>query len=203
MEVFILENNIYINSYDKNSSFLIRDYLYSNLKYKIKSNHNIIFLCIGSDRSTGYSLGPIIGQKIKSLERDNLYVYGTLENPVYSQNITSTLKEINKNIKKPFIVLIDACLGPVDKVGNVIMKKSHLIPNIAVNNSIPTVGELSILGVVNFSSKMDFTLLQTTRLFTVMNIANSISVGIHLFIMKALGYSKNQNLKFTLENILG
>jgi len=40
---------------------------------------------------------------------------------------------------------------------------------------------MSIKGIVNISGGMDFTLLQNTRLYTVMTLADSISNGISLF----------------------
>lgn len=197
-----MQGNIHIDSLNENAAILIKDYLYSNLKYKIQTKRPIIFLCIGSDRSTGDALGPLVGEKIKSLQRENIYVYGTLENPVHAQNIDQTINKINSTFNNPFIIALDACLGPIDKVGKIILKKAPVVPGIALNKELPHVGEISILGVVNISNTLGFSTLQSTRLFTVMKIANTISVAIHLLIMQILGYSKDQNLDFTLENIL-
>ena len=58
------------------------------------NNHNIIFLCIGTDRSTGDSLGPLVGENLKSLKLNNVHIYGDLENPVHSKNLHSTLNQI-------------------------------------------------------------------------------------------------------------
>ena len=39
----------------------------------------VLFLCIGTDRSTGDSLGPLIGYKLKERRMRNAKVVGTLE----------------------------------------------------------------------------------------------------------------------------
>lgn len=196
-----MESKIYIDAIDEKSAFIIRDFLYSTLKPQIVKK-NLVFLCIGSDRSTGDSLGPIIGDKLLSLKRKNIYIFGTLENPVHAENLIATIKEIESTIKNPYIIAIDACLGSLNNVGKVIIQKKSLTPGLAFNKDLPKVGNLSILGIVNISSDLDFMVLQNTRLYTVMTIANSIFYGIHLFLIQSLGYRKDQILDFKIENII-
>lgn len=43
----------------------------------------IIILCIGSDRITGDSLGPLIGQQLSRHRWKNIHIYGTLDTPVH------------------------------------------------------------------------------------------------------------------------
>lgn len=43
----------------------------------------LVFLCIGTDRSTGDSLGPLIGYKLKQERRRGTLVFGTLDRPVH------------------------------------------------------------------------------------------------------------------------
>lgn len=197
-----MQTNIYIDCFDKNCSLLIKDYLYSNLKFSIKSKRNIVLLCIGSDRSTGDSLGPLIGSKIKHLEKENIYIYGTLEYPIHAKNLEAIITKINSNINNPIIIAIDACLGSLDKVGHIVLKKAPISPGTALNKSLPSIGELSILGVVNISNGKDFITLQNTRLFTVVKIANSISLGIELFLNQILGYTNSPSSDIILENTL-
>lgn len=71
----------------------------------------------------------------------------------------------------------------------------------AVNKDLPPVGDLSIMGVVNVSGNLEFMVLQNTRLYTVMTIANTIYRGIHHYALKSLG-SKNPSINSILENIL-
>lgn len=59
---------------------------YINLYYKEPYNEFII-LCIGTDRSTGDALGPLVGHKlINSISKyNNVYLYGTLDDPVHAK----------------------------------------------------------------------------------------------------------------------
>lgn len=196
-----MQTKLYIDSFDENCSLLIKDFLSSNLKYSIKQKRNIVILCIGSDRSTGDSLGPLIGSKLKQLEKENLHIFGTLENPIHANNLESTLNQINSTINKPIIIAIDACLSSLDKVGYIILKKAPIEPGAALNKQLPCVGELSILGVVNISSDKEFITLQNTRLFTVIKIANSITQGIESFFYESFESTSPYNYKFTLKNI--
>lgn len=46
----------------------------------IKENE-LVLLCIGSDRSTGDSLGPLVGHKLSKALAGKLTIYGTLKSP--------------------------------------------------------------------------------------------------------------------------
>ena len=56
-----------IDAFSPTSSSEIKAYFMENLKPIMDENRDIIFLCIGTDRSTGDSLGPLIGYKLKSI----------------------------------------------------------------------------------------------------------------------------------------
>ena len=43
-------------------------------------SHPIAVMCIGSDRSTGDSLGPLIGYKLSKFAFNNVFIYGSLNN---------------------------------------------------------------------------------------------------------------------------
>ena len=91
------------------------------------------------------------------------------------------VNKIKANFNNPYIVAIDAALGSVNNIGKVIIENKPLAPGAAFNKSLPAIGNMSIKGIVNISGGMDFTLLQNTRLYTVMTLADSISNGISLF----------------------
>ena len=90
------------------------------------SNRAIIFLCIGTDRSCGDSLGPLIGYKLSSIKTNKFYVYGSLENPIHSLNIESTIEKIYDSFKDPFIIAIDASLGAPKNVGKIFIEKNQI-----------------------------------------------------------------------------
>lgn len=176
-----------VDSEKPNSFEEIRDYLCKELKPIIISKRPIIFLCIGTDRSTGDSLGPLIGYKLRYIHRKDFYIYGTLANPVHSKNLNIILDRIKENFDNPFIIGIDACLGSFQNVGKVFIDKKPINPGLAVNKNLPPVGEMSITGIVNISGNFEFMVLQNTRLNTVMSLADSISTGIYHFILKSSG----------------
>ena len=167
-----------IDGFSPTSSSEIKAYFIKNLKPIIDDNRDIIFLCIGTDRSTGDSLGPLIGYKLKPIIPKNIYVYGSLESPIHATNILTILDKIKINFNNPYIVAIDAALGSVHNIGKIIIENKPLSPGAAFNKSLPAIGNMSIKGIVNISGCMDFTLLQNTRLYTVMTLADSISNGI-------------------------
>lgn len=186
-----MDNDFTIDSTSPNSFGDIRDYLYRELKPIIKTSRPIIFLCIGTDRSTGDSLGPLIGYKLRFLKRKNFYIYGTLESPIHSKNISLILNRIHENFDNPFIIGVDACLGSFQNIGKIFIKKEPLMPGLALNKDLPPVGDMSITGVVNISGSFEFMVLQNTRLYTVMSLADSISSGIYHFILKSVGGKKS------------
>lgn len=168
----------------------IRDALSLYILPIAKVGRPIIILCIGSDRSTGDCLGPLVGDKLKFLIRDKVYLYGNLESPVHAKNLCKTIKAINHKYKDPYIIAIDACLGNIQNVGKVIIEEKPLTPGAAMNKNLPEVGDLSITGIVNISGALEFMVLQNTRLFTVMKLADAISKGIYHSIIKTIGGRK-------------
>lgn len=196
-----MSNKFTIDSTNIRSPFLIRDYLYDEITPVIKQKRPIVFICIGTDRSTGDSLGPLVGEKLKYIIQNEVYIYGNLKEPVHAKNLSLILDEINCKFNNPFIIAIDACLGDLDNVGKIYIDKKPLLPGIAVNKNLPPVGDISILGVVNISGSLEFMVLQNTRLYTVMTIADAISRGIHHCILKSIGFKKNP-VEAEIESIL-
>jgi putative sporulation protein YyaC len=190
-----------IDSREHGSAIKLRDILYSELSPIIKDDRPIVFLCIGTDRSTGDSLGPLIGDKLRFLVRDRVYLYGNLEYPVHAKNLCETIKEINLQYTNPYIVAIDACLGSLQNIGKVFVEKKPLTPGAAMNKDLPAVGDLSITGIVNISGTLEFMVLQNTRLYTVMSLADVISKGIYHFVLKAIGGRKAESQNTLLENL--
>ena len=157
-------------------------------------NQNIVFLCIGSDRATGDCLGPIVGH-ILIKKNKNLPVFGTLTSPVHAQNLCETRDFIYNTIPDPYIIAIDASLGIRQHIGNVTTGYGPLSPGIGVNKKLPCVGDAFITGIVNASNSNSHITLQTTKLSTVVDLAEFIAYGILQVI------EKGQNQRFTLTGI--
>lgn len=140
----------------------------------------IIFVCIGTDRSTGDSLGPLVGTLLEEKSINSFYVYGTLDDPIHAVNLNEKLKEINSKHHYPYIIGIDACLGRIKNVGVIQVGDGPVKPGAGVNKELPAVGDIHITGIVNVSGFMEFFVLQNTRLNLVMKMAKTIANGIHL-----------------------
>jgi putative sporulation protein YyaC len=169
---------------EENSVSNLTDALCEYLFPVIKERRQLVFLCIGTDRSTGDSLGPLIGHKLKFLSIEGINIFGNLEFPVHAKNLRETIDHINSIIKNPFFIAIDACLGTLHNVGKIYIESKPIFPGSAVNKQLPPIGDLSITGIVNISGSLEFMVLQNTRLYTVMKLADIISKAIYLFILK-------------------
>lgn len=187
----MVANKTIIDSNEPKSPFLLRDLLFEFIRPEAMSERDIVFLCIGTDRSTGDSLGPLVGEKLKFLSRDRVTVYGNLQYPVHAKNLVETMEKINSTHQNPYIIAVDACLGSIHNIGKVIVETKPLTPGAAMNKNLPEVGNLSITGVVNMSGTLEFMVLQNTRLYTVMHLADIISRGIYHSVLKTVGGKKS------------
>lgn len=145
------------------------------------SVHDVVFVCIGTDRSTGDALGPMVGTMLE--ERGYKNVIGTLDNPCHAMNLHERLELIPKGKK---IIAIDSALGTVSNIGIVNFRNRGLKPGAGVNKDLGVVGDYSINAVVNVGGFMEYFVLQNTRLSVVIKLAKEIVLGITSMIPKQL-----------------
>lgn len=138
-----------------------------------------IILCIGTDRATGDCLGPLVGEQLQN-RAGSFHVFGSLSSPIHALNIRDAISHIQKKYDHPFIIAVDASLGMRSHVGLVTLSDGPISPGKGVQKKLPAIGDISITGIVNVSGGHPG-LLQSTRLYTVMKLADCIS--------KALQYS--------------
>ncbi|ATW26390.1 spore protease YyaC [Candidatus Formimonas warabiya] len=141
----------------------------------------IAVICIGTDRSTGDCLGPLVGWYLKKYPI-NFSIYGTLDEPVHATNMSEKLAAIQQNHHTPLIIAVDACLGKLESVGMINLGLGEIKPGAGVHKNLPPVGNIYFTGIVNVAGYMEFIVLQNTRLSIVMQmallIANSIVMGV-------------------------
>jgi len=148
-------------------------------------NRRIVMVCVGTDRSTGDSLGPLVGSHLMKYKSPYFDLYGTLEHPVHAMNLEETLFEIDRITKRPFIVGIDACLGQAASVGCIQVGEGPVRPGAGVNKELPPVGDIHITGIVNVGGFMEYFVLQNTRLHLVMRMADLIAQSLYLSVSSA------------------
>lgn len=174
----------YFDSKSTSSSYEFGKQLFQFISQEWHLEQPLVFLCIGSDRATGDSLGPIVGYKLKQRHYGSFYVYGTLDEPVHAKNLESIVSLIHKEHHSPYIIAIDASLGKSSHVGFYTLGQGALKPGAGVGKELPNVGNLFVTGIVNLSGLFEHTLLQTTRLQVVMSLADHICSGIFYCLMK-------------------
>lgn len=140
-----------------------------------------IIVCIGTDRSTGDSLGPLTGTFLTKMNPKHVTIFGTLHKPVHAQNLVQHFNQIHTQHKNPYIIAIDACLGRSSSIGKVTLGTGPLLPGAALNKDLPPIGDLNITGVVNVSGFMEYAVLQNTRLSIVVDMATTIASILNAF----------------------
>ena len=150
-----------------------------------KEYSNIIFLCIGTDRITGDTFGPLVGYKLDILFRDTnrINVIGNLSEPVCCNNIDSVLNNINEQFRNPFIVAIDSALSIVsDNIGRITVSEGGLCIGSGLDKNNVHIGDMNIKGIVGRDTRkpiQNFKILQNISLNLVMRLADTVSKGIY------------------------
>lgn len=183
---------------DSDTPYLLAKHL-QTIFSKLPSYQPIVVICVGTDRSTGDSLGPLVGSHLnKTSTLRNLHLFGTLDEPVHAMNLAETVDRIHKQFQNPFIVAVDACLGQVASVGCIQVAHGPLKPGAGVNKDLPPVGDIHVTGIVNVGGFMEYFVLQNTRLSLVMNMANVIGDALHAAIRRTQSFAPSATtaLKF-------
>ncbi len=153
----------------------------------------LVILCIGSDRSTGDALGPLVGSMITTMNLRDVAIYGTLETPVHALNLAETCKTIAASHKNSAILAVDSSLGAKNNVGCLQFGMGSLRPGAGVHKKLPAVGDIFVTGIVNMGGFMEIMVLQSTRLGIVFPLARFISRGIMRSLSHA-GYGSDVSL---------
>lgn len=139
----------------------------------------VVVLCIGTDRSTGDALGPLVGTHLVA-GGIPWRVYGTVEEPVHATNLAEVLAGMEGDGRARFVIAVDACLGRAENVGTIAVAPGPLAPGAGVMKALPPVGDVAVTGTVNVGGFMEYLILQNTRLAVVLRIARAIAEGLLL-----------------------
>ena len=120
----------------------------------------VMFLCIGTDRSTGDSLGPLIGHKLRGRRLAGAAAIGTLDKPVHAMNLDLYARYIKLHYPDYVVVAIDASVGSPDHVGYATLGRGALQPGLGVSKNLEAVGDISITGIVGGAGSRDPVMLQ-------------------------------------------
>lgn len=169
---------VHINSKKRYASDEVSYMLKKCILHHPQKWSELVFLCIGSDKITGDCLGPYIGHQLNQYVFNNIFVYGTLSEPVHALNLTKTISIIKKTHPHALVIAIDASLGNKKHLGYVTIGNGALYPGAGVQKELPPVGDIYITGIVNIAGMMEQFTLQTTSLSIVITLADIITKGI-------------------------
>ncbi|OLN23976.1 spore protease YyaC [Domibacillus antri] len=148
----------------------------NELKPIVSDKQEVVFVCIGSDRSSGDSYGPFVGLRLKKTftlrKYTHVSVYGCLDHPVHAKNLAETAQLIQQNHRDPTVIAIDSCLGSSKHIGTIHLEKGPMKPGSGVQKDLPPIGDYSISGIVNAGGFLPLQVLQCTRLSLVYKMAN-------------------------------
>lgn len=168
----------YINEKKKDASRQLGRLLQNCIRNCEKEWAELVFLCIGSDRITGDSLGPYIGHQLSRYTLNRTVIYGTLESPVHALNLSKTISEIHSDHPNALVIAIDASLGAKKHLGYITVGNGSIRPGAGVRKDLPPVGDIYITGIVCASGFLDQLSLQNTRLAFVISMADTITRAI-------------------------
>ncbi|HEX7056495.1 MAG TPA: spore protease YyaC [Bacilli bacterium] len=163
-----------VSSHDHDATERLGKALYEQFS-TLSPWRELVLVCIGTDRSTGDSLGPLVGTKLSLAEQKGFALFGTLDEPVHAVNLQDTVSLIERNFAHPYIVAVDACLGQSASVGHIRLDSGPVKPGAGVNKDLPPIGDIHMTGIVNVGGFMEYFVLQNTRLSIVMKMSQIIA----------------------------
>ena len=118
---------------------------------------DIVFVCIGTKKLIGDSIGPVIGEELKELENEFVHVYGTIDKNVNFINGKEIIEEINRKYKEPYLITIDAALSTTNRKGDIILGSGYMKIGKALNKSVCFFSNLNIKCVIGkyYNNKED------------------------------------------------
>ena len=140
----------------------------------------VLVLCIGTDRSTGDSLGPLTGYKLRESRMQRIQIMGTLERPVHAMNLDRSMELVRLKYPNHVVVAVDASVGNQDHVGCITLGRGSWRPGLGVSRDWEAVGVIFITGMGAAYSSRDPLMLQSVRLSVVMKMADYISRSVFL-----------------------
>ena len=174
-----MKKTLYFDIEQEHSLFYFKKELRNFIRNAKKEHETLVLVCIGTDRATGDCLGPLVGDYLQKMCPSRFAsIFGNLSKPVHAINLKDTIRQIYLRYPNPFIIVVDACLGSAEHVGYVTLSNSSLTPGEGVCKCLPSLGNISITGIVDCYCKENITTIQNTHLYQVVKLADFIAMGI-------------------------
>lgn len=132
----------------------MENFIYKLLRKELSNKYTKVFLCVGTNKCIGDSLGPCVGEILSNkIKSDYIQIIGDLKNNVNSCNFNSVINHINNTIKNPYFIIIDSALSRKDIIGEIIINKKSMVVGEALNKQHKCIGNISIKGIVAENNK--------------------------------------------------
>lgn len=165
---YIDSQGIRINFQEEMAAEIIAEYISQLIE------SDTLIVCIGTDKCIGDCLGPLVGTIL--VKNGFIFpVVGTLDSPAHAINLESIIKDVKHKYPEHYIIAIDACLGYDNCVGDIQVKMGPVHPGKGVGKTLPRVGNISIVGVVDTIDNSDLFSIKNIRLSFIMNMAETIA----------------------------
>jgi len=87
------------------------------------------------------------------------------------------LLKIEAKHPSSLIIAVDACLGERDSIGVIQIRKGPIYPGKGVGKKLPSIGNISVIGVVDGLNADNAISLHNIRLSFIMHMAETIADG--------------------------
>ena len=148
---------------------------------------NIIFLCIGSGKIIGDSIGPFIGKRLKEVENEIVQVYGTTDNMVNFVNAKEIIESIYSSYEKPYLINVDSTLSNSRGSGDIVLEKGYIKLGKALNKTICFYSNVNIKCIVgkNYNQiTKNLEELNNVKLPDIVNMSSIVTYGIKKVLQK-------------------
>lgn len=146
---------------------------------------DIVILCIGTDRSTGDSYGPLT-RRLLTRRSFPIPVFGTLDQPAHALTLEQIVLGIR--MESSLVIAVDAQLGSPKAIGGIGVRSGPLKPGSALGKDLPDVGDVSIVGTVAEMGFAPFLMFQNAPLGLVFHMAEMIARTIRSAIKSVMPY---------------
>ena len=173
---------VYFDASEKLVQWKLNDMLYRLIRDVPKDYGRIAVLCIGTDRSTGDSYGPLTGHMLSRINFCDFDLYGTFQEPVHALTLPQTLTRID--LTHSLVIAVDASVGSPDYIGHIGMGYDPVKPGSGLGKTLPPVGDISITGIAAASGIAPFLMLQNASLGMIYNMAEKTFYAIQTALYK-------------------
>lgn len=127
----------------------MENFIYKLLRKELSNKYTKVFLCVGTNKCIGDSLGPCVGEILSNkIKSNDIRIIGTLNNNINSCNINRVINHVNNSINNPYFIIIDSALSKEEFIGEIIIERKSMKVGEALNKKHKLIGNISIKGIV-------------------------------------------------------